>query len=172
MIITVLIILILIIVIITDVFGDLILIKTKLRRCNKYSAEIIYFTDKVKMNHKGGYDDFTVVKYYDAKEERKTFIYKDKRDKYGDRIEIVTNGELTARNGIVIPEGLGVLSIVKTLVFSLIGGPILYNIGDLYAVFGIGTVFLFFLLYLLIYPLAREACDEDIKRSLGWPYHK
>ncbi|MBQ9984383.1 MAG: hypothetical protein IJP29_07315 [Lachnospiraceae bacterium] len=172
MIVSIFLILVLVIDTIIAVFGDLILIKTKLKCCKKYLAEIDYFTDEVRMNNYGAYTVFVVVKYYDSGEEKKAVIYKDKRDKYGDKIEIVTNGDLTARRSVIFPDKLTIVGTVKDFIVATIFGLFMYEIGDLYAVFGIGILLLAYVLYLIIYPLAREACDEDIKRSLGWPYHK
>lgn len=154
-----------------QVFGDLILIKTKLKHYKKYPAEIIYFTDEVRMNNKGGYTVLAVVKYFDSKKERKALVFKDKRDKYGDRIEIVTNGDLTARNSIVFPNKLGIASLIKDLVVMIVFGFFLYTIADLYAVVATALLLLVYVLYLAIYPLTREATDKYVKKVIGWPDH-
>ena len=93
--------------------GDWVYMKRKLRNCKPIIAEIIYF-DKVYR------EQLVIVSYKINELQQNIVISKALKDKIGDKIEIVTDGEIAVRKKIELKHNKGVIDATIFLVVMLI----------------------------------------------------
>lgn len=138
---------------------DWIYMKRKLRNCKPIIAEIIYF-DKVRRER------LAIVSYKINDLQQNAVISKAFKDKIGDKIEIVTDGEIAVRKKIELKDNKGVIDATVFLVIMLV---VLWYTGPIDEL----TVALFFwiiwvLMYIIFLPLIYKVGDNYIKEKLGW----
>lgn len=151
------------IMIILSFVQDWIYAKIRLRGYNPILAEVIYF-DEVQFVK--GSSKVTIVSYKSNGLQRDAVILKAKKDKIGDKIEIVTDGKIAVRKKIALKEdqhfGVGIFALVVMLFFLKSFGPDEELLIAAYFVLIIG------LLFTVLHPLVYEAFDSEIKEKLGW----
>lgn len=148
--------------IIISLLGDIIVIKKRLKKYPTVIADIIYF-EEVQL-FRGG-SCIAVVKYMKDNVEKSAIIHKAKKDKIGDKVEIVTDGKLAARNSIVLKQDLSIGGIIGSVIVMVLFGQYIDN---LYAslAFNCMVVIEFFLM--ITYPYVYEAHYCEMKDRLGW----
>ena len=152
------------IVIIISFAGDCFYIKREIRNFKPITAEIIYF-DEASFGRGGSYP-VTIVSYTINGIQRDAVISKAQRDRVGDKIEIVTDGEIAIRKKLALKnsERTRISSVVFVVFFV-----ILWNVGPIDEVtISLTFIIIMMMLYVIFYPLIYKVHDSYIKEKLGW----
>lgn len=145
--------------------GDWIISKTKLRNCKPVMAEIICFEEIHFV--KSGCN--VAILYYSKNDISKdTFIVKAKNDRVGDKIEIITDGYLAVRKGVVLQGKISIMKnlIVFVAIFFLLNYIFLGK--EMISMLALLTVLIFVLIITIFYPYFYEAYYNAIKQKLRW----
>ena len=142
---------------------DWIYAKIRLRDYNPIIAEVIYFDE---VSFIKGSSKVTIVSYKNNGLQRDAVILKAKKDKIGDKIEIITDGKIAVRKNVVLKEdqdiGMGTIIFIIMLILSKCFGS---DEGTMTALYFLLTIVLFLA---VLHPLVYEAFDSEIKKKLGW----
>ncbi len=151
-----------VIAILFSLVGDLIVVKTKLKYSPHFMAEIICFDE---IHYFRGVSKVSIVKYKTGDKEKVTLVDKSKKDKIGDQVHIVTDGNLTARNELVNKnDSYGyIVLIVLGLFFFGRSGMDVEVIGGFIA---LGFMSLVMLIFIVAYPLFYEMHYQELKEKL------
>lgn len=142
---------------------DWVFIKRRLRDYEPIVAEVIYF-DEVSVIK--GISNVTIVSYKSNGLQKDAVILKAKKDKIGDKIEIVTDGKIAVRKKIALKEdqhfGVSIFALGIILFFLKYSGS---DEGGMTAVY---FMFIMEVIFAIFYPVIYEAFDSEVKEKLGW----
>lgn len=145
--------------------GDLIFIKMRLHNCNPVMAEIIYFDE---ISFIKGSCKVTIVNYLNNGSQQDAVILRAKKDKIGDKIQIVTDGNIAVRKNVAIKEGRSAgINIIFLIGLLIVGKYIIFN-EEIICMFALATLLGVMLIIVILYPLFYKAYDSEIKEKLGW----
>ena len=151
-----------------EIFGDIILAKTKLKNAKRFTAEIIYFTEIERMGSRYGPTPYTVVQYSDNGVEKKAVFNSYREDKLGGRIEIVANDRMAVRNEILYPTASEVILLILRAIPFLLVWYFLYQRDDALMVLGTGFLLFMFTFYCIVHFCKYESVYEELKKELHW----
>lgn len=148
-----------------SMFGEWLVIKTRLRNCKTYIGEIVYFDEIPLMR---GAHMISVINYQDNGKSRDAIIIKAKRDVVGAKISIVTDGNLAVRKKIAMAEK-GSSGVYIAAVIVLIIGQFNLNASQMFFLDAALLITLVgLIIILLFYPFLYEITDQSMKDRLGW----
>lgn len=141
--------------------GDQIVIKTKLKNADICVAEIVDFEE---VNFIKGSIFVTIVKYMKNDVEKTAIVYKGKKDKIGNKIVIVTDGNIAARDTFYIKEEMSIGAIIVFI------GVVFFLAQRSEEYFTYASIIMLVIVALLaiLHPYTYESHNCEIKRKLGW----
>lgn len=145
--------------------GDWIISKTKLCNCKPVMAEIICF-EEIHFVKSGC--NIAILHYNENGNSRDTFVVKAKNDRVGDKIEIITDGCLAVRKGVVLQGKISIMKdfIAVVAIFFLFKHIFLDK--EMLSMLALLTVLILVLIITIFYPYFYEAYYNAIKQKLRW----
>ncbi len=148
--------------------GDYIIIKTHLKYYKPITAEII---DLDYAKYLKGGEAVTIVTYEKNGKNKDAIITNQKKDKIGDKVEIITDGVIAIRAKKNVDKLTVFLHIL--LGFVMIGyGYFMYSTGLEIPTAGILVTLLICGSLIASQPFLAESSDRNRKRALGWHNYK
>lgn len=144
---------------------DYFVIKTRLKNCRPVIGKIVYF-DEVQF-FRSGYH-VSIVEYMSGEITKNAIILKSNKDKIGDEIEIVTDGDLAVRKKIVIKQDNNWGAFLVVFLVLFLGRDNLVTGAEQFIIISQLVIICILMVVMFIYPSLHEIFDREVKKGLGW----